>query len=215
MSTETTVVIVDDDRNFRESLRWLLESMSLRVEAHASACEFLEAYDPAQPGCLLLDVRMPDLSGLQLQELLAARGATLPVIFLTGHGDVPMAVRAMKQGALDFLEKPFSDETLLERVHDALAIDADRRREEADREQIARRVATLTHREQQVLDAVVSGRVNKQIAAELGISVKTVEIHRGHVMLKMRASSVAELTALYMVGGADKSPVAMPVNFRS
>ncbi len=211
MTRETTVFVVDDDRTFRESLRWLLESMNLKVQAYASAEEFLGAHDPERPGCLLLDIRMPHLSGLQLQEMLAARGASLPVIFVTGHGNVPMAVRAMKRGAVDFLEKPFNDETLLERVQEALAIDIRRRREAAEREWIAERVARLTHREQQVLGAIVSGRANKQIAAELGISVKTVEIHRGHVMQKMRVSSVAELTALYMIGGADTAtPLTIP-----
>lgn len=211
MSRETTVFVVDDDRTFRESLRWLLESMNLKVQAYASAEEFLRGHDPERPGCLLLDIRMPHLSGLQLQETLAARGATLPVIFVTGHGNVSMAVRAMRRGAVDFLEKPFNDETLLERVQEALAIDVRRRHEAAERERIAGRVAKLTHREQQVLGAIVSGRANKQIAAELGISVKTVEIHRGHVMQKMRVTSVAELTTLYMVGEVDKvTPLTIP-----
>ena len=200
MNDEPTVFVVDDDPSFRDSLRWLLESMNLKVEAYASAEEFLRAHDPARPGCLLLDVRMPHLSGLQLQEMLAARDASLPVIIVTGHGDIPMAVRAMKRGAVDFLEKPFSDETLLERVEEALAMDARRRREAAERDRFAKRVATLTHREQQVLGAIMSGRANKQIAADLGISVKTVEIHRGHVMQKMRAGSLVELTSLYIVG---------------
>ncbi len=137
--------------------------MNLKVEAYASAEEFLKAHDPARPGCLLLDVRMPHLSGLQLQEMLVARDARLPVIIVTGHGDVPTAVRAMKRGAIDLLEKPFSDETLLERVEEALAMDARRRREAAERDRFAQRVATLTHREQQVLGAIVSGRPTSRL----------------------------------------------------
>ena len=196
MNDAPTVFVVDDDPSFRDSLRWLLESMNLKVEAYASAEEFLRAHDPARPGCLLLDVRMPHLSGLQLQEMLAARGASLPVIIVTGHGDVPMAVRAMKRGAVDFLEKPFSDETLLERVEEALAMDARRRREAAERDRFAKRVATLTHREQQVLGAIMSGRANKQIAADLGISVKTVEAHRARLFKKLGASNVADAVLL-------------------
>jgi FixJ family two-component response regulator len=200
MTTEPVVFVVDDDATLRESLCWLLQSMNLRAQAFASAAEFLSAYEPTQPGCLLLDVRMPGMSGLQLQDIMAERGLQLPVIIVTGHGDVAMAVRAMKAGARDFVEKPFNDQALLERVQEALEVDAAARRVAAERRAIAERVGTLTHREHQVLQAIVSGHANKQIAASLGISVKTVEIHRGRVMQKMRVRSVAELTALCLRG---------------
>lgn len=195
MTAESTVFVVDDDPTLRESLCFLLQSMKMRVRAFASAREFLDACDPAQPGCLLLDVRMPEISGLQLQEMMAARGLRLPVIVITGHGDVAMAVRAMKQGAHDFLEKPFNDQALLERVQQCLVLDAQRRGEAAERERIAARAGTLTARESEVLDGVLGGRANKQIAADLGISIKTVEVHRARVMEKMHAATVGQLAA--------------------
>jgi FixJ family two-component response regulator len=199
--TEPTVFIVDDDERLRDSLCWLLQSMRMPVRAFGSAREFLAACDSSQPGCLLLDVRMPEISGLQLQEMMAARGMRQPIIFITGHGDVAMAVRAMKQGASDFLEKPFNDQVLLERVQRCIGLDADTRRKAAEHEAIAERAGSLTHRESEVLDGVLGGCSNKQIAADLGISVKTVEVHRARVMEKMHAANVGQLAAQCVLAG--------------
>jgi len=201
MSGEPTVFVVDDDQTVRGSLCWLLESLRLKVQTYASAQDFLSAYDPVQPGCLLLDVRMPDISGLQLQEILEQRKVRIPVILITGHGDIAMAVRAMKAGAFDFIEKPFKDQVLLERVQQCLAIDTRQRREDAERKKIIGRLDSLTPREIDVLDGVVSGKSNKTIAADLDISVKTVEVHRARVMEKMAVNSVAELTSLCISAG--------------
>jgi FixJ family two-component response regulator len=203
--TNSTVFIVDDDPTLRDSLCWLLQSMRMPVRAFESAREFLSACDASQPGCVLLDVRMPDVGGLQLQEMMVTRGIRLPVIFITGHGDVSIAVRAMRAGASDFLEKPFNDQVLLERVQQCIALDADRRRNAAEHERIAERAATLTHRESEVLDGVLAGRLNKQIAADLGISVKTVEVHRARVMEKMEASTVGQLAAQCALAGLCKA----------
>lgn len=199
--TEPTVFIVDDDETLRESLCWLLQSMRMPVRAFGSAHDFLSTCDGSQPGCLLLDVRMPEISGLQLQEMMAARGMRQPIIFISGHGDVAMAVRAMKQGASDFLEKPFNDQVLLERVQQCIRIDADTRRQAAAHEAIAERAESLTPRESEVLDGVLAGGSNKQIAADLGISVKTVEVHRARVMEKMHAANVGQLAAQCVLAG--------------
>jgi FixJ family two-component response regulator len=196
MQADPTVFVVDDDAAVRESLCWLVESAGLNAESYATAQEFLEAYDPRQPGCLVLDVRMPGLSGLDLQEQLAAQGIMLPVIIITGHGEVPMAVRAMKGGAIDFIEKPFSDQLLLDRAREAIAQDAHNRVEQARRAEVAARLALLTPREREVMEMVVSGKANKQVGASLGISQKTVEAHRAQVMRKTRADSLAELVQL-------------------
>ena len=200
MSGAPTIFVIDDDQTLRGSLRWLLESMKLNVRTYASAREFLSSYDPAQPGCLVLDVRMPEISGLQLQEILTQRGIRIPVIMITGHGDIAMAVRAMKTGALDFIEKPFNDQELLDRVQQALAIDARQRREEAQRRVAIERLSLLTPREREVLEKVLLGNHNKTIAAELGISMKTVEAHRAKVMEKMGVRSAAELAGMYFNG---------------
>lgn len=196
MNDEQTIFVVDDDETMRGSLRWLLESLQLRVQTYASAQDFLSIYDPVQPGCLLLDVRMPEISGLELQKILVQRKIRIPIILITGHGDISMAVRGMKAGAFDFIEKPFNDQVLLERVQQCLALDTHQRSLDAEREKIIKRLDSLTPREAEVLDGVVSGKSNKVIAAELDISVKTVEVHRARVMEKMAAKSVAELTAL-------------------
>jgi FixJ family two-component response regulator len=201
MTAAPTVFIVDDDSTLRESLSWLLQSMRMPVRAFGSAREFLSTCDASQAGCVLLDVRMPEISGLQLQQMMGARGMRLPVIFITGHGDVAMAVRAMKAGACDFLEKPFNDQLLLERVQQCIALDADLRRKAAEHQRIAERAGSLTHRESEVLDGVLAGRSNKQIAADLGISVKTVEVHRAHVMEKMQAATVGQLAAQCVLAG--------------
>lgn len=193
---EPTVFVVDDDDGVRGALGMLFRSVGLRVEAFASAHAFLAAYRRGAPGCLLLDVRMPGMSGLELQERLGSEGITLPVIILTGHGDVPMAVGAIKAGAFDFVEKPFNNQLLVERVQRAIELDAERCRESAWRGEVANRLSRLTLREREVLTKVVAGLSNKAIAKELGITDRTVEIHRAKVMRKMEAGSLAELVRM-------------------
>ena len=196
------VFVVDDDRAMRDSLRWLLESVGLSVRTYATAAEFLGDHNPAQPGCLVLDVRMPGMSGLDVQTELAQRGAELPTIVVTGHAEVAMAVRAVKAGAIDFIEKPFSDQLLLDRVRQALEIDRQSREVRTRREEARRRLASLSAREREVLGLVVAGKANKEIAAALGLSPKTVEVHRAHVMSKMAADSLAELIRAAILAGA-------------
>ncbi|MEQ6289178.1 response regulator transcription factor [Vogesella sp. GCM10023246] len=194
--TRTTIRIhiVDDDEAFRDSLLWLLESHDYQVVCHDSAEGFLASYQPGQgSGCLILDIRMPGMSGLQLYEELQARGNLWPVIFITGHGDVPMAVQAVKRGAHDFLEKPFNQEALLAAVDSALATAESVRQSESGVQQCETRLATLTAREREVLERVIEGKMNKVIADDLGISIKTVEAHRGKMMDKMGARSIADL----------------------
>ncbi|MEW6249155.1 MAG: response regulator transcription factor [Planctomycetota bacterium] len=199
MVTRTpTVFVVDDDQALCESLQWLLESVGLAVRTFPSAEQFLAAYDPADPGCLVLDIRMPGMNGLDLQNRLGGRGITLPVIVITGHGDVPLAVRALRAGAVDFLEKPVHDQLLLQRIRAALERDAATRREQERRSGTAARLAHLTPREREVLELVVAGRANKQIAAELGVTQKTVEVHRKRVMQKMGVRSAVALTRLIL-----------------
>jgi len=198
---EPTVFVVDDDRAMRDSLSWLLDSVGLRVRSYATAAEVLADHDPAQPGCLVLDVRMPGMSGLDLQAELARRGVELPTIVITGHAEVSMAVRAVKAGALDFIEKPFSDQLLLDRVRQALEVDLEAREVRRRREDARRRLATLTAREREVLNLVVAGKQNKEIASELGVSPKTVEVHRAHVMSKMCVDSLAELIRITLLAG--------------
>ena len=193
---EPVVFVVDDDRAARESLSWLIGSIHLCVVSFASAAEFLAAYPPGQPGCLITDVRMPGLSGLDLQAELKRRGVEIPVIVVTGHGDVPMAVRAMKAGALDFVEKPFNDQVLIDLVQKAVAKSLAAARGQVEKRDIRARRDQLTPRERQVLDMIVAGDSNKGIAHVLGISEKTVEAHRAHVMDKMQARSLAELMKL-------------------
>lgn len=188
-----TVFIVDDEADMRESLRWLLGSIGLTSRAFASAGDFLANYTADQPGCLLLDVRMPGMSGLELQMKLAEDKILLPVIIITGHADVPMAVAALKAGAFDFIEKPFNDQLLLDRVQQAIDHDTQRRQHDSSRAAVQARADRLSRREQEVMRLVITGLSNKQIAAELGLSPKTVEVHRSHVMQKMEAHSVAEL----------------------
>ena len=187
------VYVVDDDAAMRDSLRWLLESAGYRVETYASAEHFLPAAALDAGACLLLDVRMPGLSGLTVQETLIERGQDLPVIFVTGHGDVPMAVSAVKRGAVDFIEKPFSDRDLLAVIDNAIKMNGTGRAARAKQRLIASRLTTLSPREREVLDCVVAGTLNKIIADQLGISIKTVEAHRARVMQKLGVRSVAEL----------------------
>jgi len=196
MARQTTVFIVDDDDAVRGSLRLLLKSAGLPAVAHASAQEFLDQWHPEQPGCLILDVRMPGMSGLELQSELNRRGAIIPVIFISGHGDIPMAVEAIQHGAFDFLPKPFGDKDLIDRVQRALAADAENRKTRIEKETLRSRYDSLTPREQEVLTLVTQGKANKVMAGDLGVSQRTVEIHRARVMEKMGAQSLAQLVRM-------------------
>ena len=193
-----TIYVVDDDEGVRNSLRFLLKSVGLTARTLSSAGQFLDSYKPSEPGCLVLDVRMPGMSGLELQQQLNVRGATIPVIFITGHGDVPMAVEAMQHGAFDFLQKPFRDQDLLDRIQRALERDTRSRTQLAQHEKIRTRLESLTPREREVLTLMAQGKPNKVMAAELGVSQRTVEIHRARVMEKMGASSLAQLVRMMM-----------------
>jgi two-component system, LuxR family, response regulator FixJ len=193
-----TVFIVDDDNGVRGSIRLLLKSVNLQTTPFASAQEFLAAYSPDQPGCLILDIRMPGMSGLELQQELNHRGAVIPVIFISGHGDIPMAVAAMQQGAFDFLTKPFRDQELIDRVQRALQQDAQYRRGLREAHQVKERLAHLTPREREVLDLLTQGKQNKAMAADLDLSQRTVEIHRAHIMEKMGARSIAQLVRMVL-----------------
>ena len=195
---EITVFIVDDDAAFRDSLCWLLESAGHRVAAYPAAAAFLAAHDPHQPGCLVLDIRMPGMNGLELQDELQRRVISIPIIFVTGHGDVPMAVSAIKKGAAEFIEKPFNDQTFLRLVEKALKLDAAQRREQARRMSVAARLDKLTAREREIMQFVIAGKMNKTIADELCISMKTVEAHRAKVMQKMGVGSVAKLVQIVL-----------------
>ncbi|MCB2264109.1 MAG: response regulator transcription factor [Candidatus Thiosymbion ectosymbiont of Robbea hypermnestra] len=194
-----TVFVVDDDQAIRNSLTWLIESVGMPVKTYASADEFLSSYYPGRVGCLLLDVRMPGMSGMELLAHLVREDSRLPVIMITGHGDVAMAVEAMKSGAADFIEKPFHDEELLTSIRNALKLDEKRRLLRSQRAEIAVRLAELTPREHEVMAMVTAGRANKEIAAVLGVSAKTVEAHRARVMDKMHARSLAELVRMALI----------------
>lgn len=207
MNAGPTVFVVDDDPSIRRALMRLMQSVSLPSETYGSAQEFLDAYDPARPGCLVLDIRMPQISGLDLQQMLAARGIEIPIIIITGHGDVPMCVRAMKAGATDFIQKPFHEQELLDAIQCAIRRDAELRGVRSQREDVARRVAELTPRERQVLSLVAAGKMNKEIAALFGISEKTIKVHRARVMEKMRAKSLAELVVLAQAVGLSTTKV--------
>ena len=193
-----TVFVVDDDEGVRDSLRFLLKSVGLTARTLGSAAEFLAGYDPQQTGCLVLDVRMPATSGLELQQQLNVRGAMIPVIFITGHGDIPMAVEAMQHGAFDFLQKPFRDQDLIDRIQKALAKDAANRAAIKQHDEIRARFASLTPREHEVMVLMARGMPNKLMAAELGVSQRTVEIHRARVMEKSGAGSLAHLVRMFL-----------------
>ena len=187
-----TVFIVDDDDDFRDSMQWLLESDDLPVQSFSSARDFLSNYK-GDKGCMLLDVRMPEINGLALQQIMLERDIRLPIVVLSGHGDIPMAVTAMKNGAIDFLEKPFDDEVLIPLVQNALIKADEMFADRQQQEQVRKQYETLSRREREVMSLVVSGKANREIAEELGISPKTVEVHRSRVMSKMRAESLPEL----------------------
>ena len=195
-SPTPTVFVVDDYAPVRSSISRLLRAAGFAVAPFASAGEFLAQYDPQKVGCLVLDLAMPFLNGLELQHVLAKAGSLLPIIFLTGHGDIPKGVQAMKHGASDFLTKPVNDEDLLAAVRAAIEKNRALRREQAELSEIRARLATLTPREREVLECVVAGKLNKQIAGDLGTVEQTVKVHRAHVMQKMRVQSVAELVRL-------------------
>ncbi len=192
------VYIVDDESAVRDSLQWLLTSVDLEVQTFASAQELLDAVMPNLPGCLLIDIRMPGMSGLELQQELITRGISLPVVIVTAHGDVPMAVRAMKAGAVDFIQKPFDDQEIIEIVQRAVESSVSAAEGRTAREEVAARLASLTERERRILDLVATGQPNRGIAKELGRSEKTVEFHRANVMAKMQAKSLADLIKMVM-----------------
>jgi FixJ family two-component response regulator len=193
---DAVVFVVDDDAAMRRSLENLMRSVGLRVEAFASAQEFLRRKPPDAPGCLVLDVRLPGPSGLELQRRMAETGLGIPIIFITGHGDVPMSVRAMKAGAVEFLTKPFRDQDLLDAIQQALERDRGARQQRAELDDLRRRFESLTRREREVMGHVVAGLLNKQIAAEVGASETTVKTHRHQVMEKMGAGSLADLVRM-------------------
>ncbi|HUY84385.1 MAG TPA: response regulator transcription factor [Steroidobacteraceae bacterium] len=194
-----TIYVVDDDDGMRRALTLLLGTVGFDTRSFARPSEFLANLKPDEPGCLVLDIRMPEMSGLELQQQLNQTGCMLPVIFITGHGDVPMAVQAMKAGAFEFIQKPFREQDLLDKVNHALHHDAENRQTLARRAEVLKHLATLTPRERQVMDLVVDGGANKVIAIDLGLSERTVEIHRAKVMEKMGARSVAHLVKLHMM----------------
>ncbi len=196
MKTDATVFVVDDDQAVRESLSRLMESVGQEVATYAGAQEFLDSYDLSRPGCVVLDIRMPGMSGLDLQEKLARDGMRIPVIMISGHGDVEKAVRAMKAGAVDFLRKPYKAKVLLERIGQALELDAKIRRQEAERAKAAALIAQLTPREREVMGLLATGAPSKQIAYRLGLSRKTVDVHRAHIMMKLQIDSVVDIARL-------------------
>lgn len=203
-SAKPVVFVVDDDQAMRNSLKWLIESVGVHVESFSSADDFLAQYQAGRAGCLVLDVRMPGMSGLDLQEHLVNRNIQIPVVIITGHGDVPMAVRAMKAGAIDFIEKPFNDEVLLDAIRRAIAHGEQQRSHHSEHLQIQQRLQHLTPREYEVMEMVTEGRSNKEIANALGVSAKTIEAHRARVMEKMQAGSLAELVRMVLaVNGTD------------
>jgi FixJ family two-component response regulator len=218
-TSKPIVYVVDDDPAMREALGSLIETVSLEVDSFASANAFLEQYSPGRPSCLVLDVRLPGLGGLDLQEMLAARNDPMPVLLITGHGDVAMAVRAIKMGAVDFIQKPFNDQVLLDKIQKSVDLHRRRMERHAISADIDERIKRLSAREADVMERVVVGKSNRTIAAELGLSPKTIEVHRAHVMEKMKATSLAELVRLHIATAArpekrPESPAKTPAKSR-
>lgn len=195
---DVSVFLVDDDADVREAIAFLLEAEGIRVAAFGDPFAMLEALDADARGCLLLDVRMPGMDGLELHRQLKKRGVAMPAVFISGHGDIPMAVRAVNAGALDFIEKPFDDEVLLDRIGQAFELDSRRSADETETAAIRHRLDTLTARERDVLQGIVDGKLNKQIADRLDISVRTVELHRGRVLEKLQATNAADLVRMVL-----------------
>ncbi len=193
MAEEQTVYIVDDDEDVREGFGVLMKTVGQRHEVYSSAIEFLDAFRGDMRGCLVLDIRMPRMSGLELQQNLNELGSLLPIIFITGHGDIPMAVDAMRRGALDFVRKPFREQNVLDRINEALDIEAGKRKDLLSKRQIAERMESLSDREREVLELVALGKMNKVVASDLGISESTVEAHRSHLMQKLGVRTLAQL----------------------
>jgi RNA polymerase sigma factor (sigma-70 family) len=212
MNSEPTVFLVDDEASVLKALARLLRSAGLNVKTYGSSQEFLQLHDPHAPGCLVLDVAMPGLNGLDLQRALAAKGTELPIIFLTGRGDIPMSVAAMKQGAVDFLTKPTNDEDLLAAIRAGIRKDRANRHAEAERSRMQHRLATLTPREREVLRYIIAGRPNKQVAADLGIVEKTVKVHRARILKKMNVHSLAELVRMAEHAGIKPASDAIRVD---
>jgi FixJ family two-component response regulator len=210
-STEPTVFVIDDEASMRRAITRLLASAGFATQGYASAGDFLADYEPSRPGCLMLDLAMPGLSGLELQQILRARGMSPPIIFLTGHAEIADSVKAMKGGAVEFLTKPVEDEELIAAVRDALAKDALARGSQAQIDAIRERLASLTPREHQVLRCVIAGKLNKQTAAELGTVEKTIKVHRARVIEKMQVGSAAELALLVAKAGIHPDHDGWPV----
>lgn len=198
MSDNQTVYIVDDDEGIRDGLSLLLETVGQSHELYESAFDFLEKYNEEMSGCIVLDIRMPRMTGIDLQEKLNERNSSLPIIFITGHGDIPMAVEAMKAGALDFIRKPFREQDLLDRINEALEFESGNREKEQTRKDLLEKVETLTDREREIFDCVANGEMNKVIAIDRGISERTVEVHRSQVMKKLNARTLAQLVRIKM-----------------
>ena len=203
-ASEQIIHVVDDDEALRDSMTWMLEGNNYQVATYESAEAFLRVISPAMAGCVVLDVRMPGMNGLELFEELGRRRCTLPVVFITGHGDVPMAVSALKKGAVDFIEKPFSEADTLRLIEQCLTLERDNRDKRLQEADTVRRLDHLTQREREVLELIIIGKLNKQIADVLGISIKTVEVHRARVMEKMGVNSLAELVQHVVTVDADK-----------
>lgn len=206
MDKGQTVFVVDDDEGIRDGLGMLLATVGQRCEVFASATEFLEQYDPNSGGCLVLDIRMPRISGLELQEMLNERGSELPIIFITGHGDIPMAVEAMRRGALDFIRKPFREQDLLDRINEALDVELVRRKRNIEKNELIAKVDSLTDRERDVFEGVADGNMNKVIAFDLGISERTVEVHRANVMKKLGVRTLADLIRIKLAADSMRTP---------
>ena len=197
--TEPTVYVVEDDEAVRDSLQLLLKAEGYRVAAYPEAASFLDAWNPRLNGCIVLDIRMPGMNGMELQKELLARGCELPIIFVTGHGDVPLAVEAMQHGAVDFVQKPYRDQELLDKIQKAMALDAEKQNVRLEKQDIQRRMETLTPREREIMDMMIDGNANKVIAIDLNISQRTVEIHRSRVMQKMGTHSLAQLVRMVIL----------------